>query len=101
MFNKKIILFVALLVILILLLSGCIEKKKENNLTEEANNIILKIDKYKKVNSKNPDNLEEIGVKKYDESGPIYYNLKEDNSFTLTHSCTLDTCMTYNSETKK
>ncbi len=82
------------LVISFCFLTSCIDKKQK--LGEE---IIAKIENYKKANGHLPDNLTELGVIEKDD-GPIYYTKKNDTTYIVYYGAGLGESIIYNFKTK-
>lgn len=72
----------------------------ENNHHKLGVEVITKIEDFRKNNHKLPLVLEEIGIKET-ESGPIYYELKNDSTYIIWYGLTLGESRTYNSATRK
>lgn len=75
--------------------SSCTESKQK--LGEE---IIAKIETYKKTNGYLPNHLKDIGIIEKEE-GPIYYTKQNDTTYTIYYGLGLGESMVYDFKTKK
>jgi hypothetical protein len=66
----------------------------------EGNEIVAKIELFKKENGRLPLSLSELGIKATEE-GPIYYEKKDDAIYILWFGEGLGESVTYDSSTKK
>lgn len=76
-------------------MTSCADKKQK--LGEE---IIAKIETYKKVNSHLPNSLADVGVVEK-EDGPIYYSKQTDTTYIVYYGLGLGASMFYNFKTKQ
>ena len=90
----KLLNLTALLIILCFTVS-CADKREK--LGEE---IIAKIESYKKQNGYLPNKLNDIGVIEKEE-GPIYYSKKSDTTYMIYYGGVLGESMVYNFDTKQ
>lgn len=96
----KYILIITSIVIIGLVAFYFIIPSKEEKLTNQGNEIIQKIEKYRVDNGHLPNSLTEIGIKEKEE-GPLYYDKRDSINYTLSFGTSLGESETYHSETKK
>jgi hypothetical protein len=89
------ILRLFLIVVSICILFSCTDRREKY-----GNEIIKKIENFKKIKGHLPENLKEIGVHE-DESGPIFYEKQSDTSYLVYYGRNLGESMVYNFKTKK
>jgi hypothetical protein len=65
-----------------------------------GNEIVNKIENFKKDKGKLPETLSEIGIEEKEE-GPIYYRKESETKFVLWFGTILGESVTYNSDTKE
>ena len=94
----KSLLFIATLIITIPL-SSC-SYFREQSLKNEANQIIVKLENFKKENNRLPDSLSGIGIEEKEE-GPIYYRKTGDATYKIWFGTSLGESVTYDSEKRK
>lgn len=80
----------------------------EDNMDKQGLELVAKIDAFKKENNRLPENLGELGLKKWGDwgaykyrDGVFYYEQKKDSSYTLEYLLDFDTNKSYNQETGK
>ncbi len=86
-----------LIIILLILIPVCLSC---NTKIKAGNEIVNKIENFKKDKGKLPETLSEIGIEEKEE-GPIYYRKKSETKFVLRFGTTLGESVTYNSNTKE
>jgi hypothetical protein len=91
---KRIFLFFILVIVVI---NGCNSKK---SLKEQGNDLIEKIEDYKKKNGCLPERLGDIGVEEKME-GPFYYWKVDSVNYMIWYCTTVGESMTYYSDTKE
>ncbi len=93
--NIIIILWIALNVVSI---SAC--NNREDKLIKKGNQVITKIEIYKKQNGVLPTSLSNIGIKEKEE-GPLYYQKKDSIIYIVWFGTSEGESKTYYSDTKK
>ncbi len=97
----KYIIKIFLLIIIFYFIFGISYKKiREKKLIKQGNEIVNKIEIYKKKYNKLPDSLEEIGLKSSEE-GPLYYNKWDSINYMVSFGTSLGESKIYYSDTKK
>ena len=66
----------------------------------EGNEIVTKIESFRRDKGRLPDTLSEIGIKEKEE-GSFYYEKKSEVKYVLWFGTTLGESVTYDSETRK
>ena len=67
---------------------------------KKANEVIQKIEDYRKCKGKLPESIEDIG-ETCDEGGPIFYDKIDDTNYEVWFGTTLGSSCVYKSETKQ
>ena len=67
---------------------------------EKGNEVIAKVETYKKEKGRLPNSLSEIGIVEM-ESGPIYYKKQSETKYVIWFGKELGESATYDSDTKK
>lgn len=93
--NQDIRKIISLFILCICILFSCTDKRQKNG--EE---IVSRIELYKKATGRLPNNLSDVGIEEK-ESGPIYYDKKSDTSYIVYYGLGLGESMVYNFQTKK
>ena len=88
-------------VILAMLLFFFITSKREKNLTQRGEDIVEKIELFRKENHRLPKDLNEIGILEEENSNALYYDIRNDTSYTVSFIMSIDYNKTYYSDTKK
>ena len=88
-------------VILAMLLFFFITSKREKNLTQRGEDIVEKIELFRKENHRLPKDLNEIGILEEENSNALYYDVRNDTSYTVSFMMSIDYNKTYYSDTKK
>ncbi len=70
------------------------------NKIKTGNEIVNKIEKFRKDKGKLPETLSEIGIEEKEE-GPIYYKKESETKYILWFGTTLGESITYDSDTKE
>jgi hypothetical protein len=89
------ILYITTLIFYVCFCSSCTDERQK--LGEE---IISKIETYKKVNGRLPNQLNDIGIIEKEE-GPIYYTKQNDTTYIIYYGLGLGESMVYDFRTKK
>ena len=93
--------FKLIITILLALISGSLScNLKEKNKIKTGNEIVNKIENFKKDKGKLPETLSETGIEEKEE-GPIYYRKQHETKYILWFGTTLGESVTYNSDTKE
>ena len=87
--------YIATLVLYFFFFSSCADNKQK--LGEE---IITKIETYKKSNGHLPNQLKDIGIIEKEE-GPIYYKRQNDTTYIIYYGLGLGESMVYNFKNKR
>lgn len=66
----------------------------------KGNEAVIKIEEFKNKNGRLPNSLSEVGIVET-ESGPIYYEKKNDSKYILWFGKELGESITYDSDTKQ
>ena len=88
-------------VILAMLLFFFITSKREKDLTQRGEDIVEKIEFFRKENHRLPKDLNEIGILEEENSNALYYDIRNDTSYTVSFMMSIDYNKTYYSDTKK
>ncbi|HFG0566524.1 hypothetical protein [Flavobacterium psychrophilum] len=100
--KKTYLIFFLGLVLLFFFWFFYLRNEKENRLTNQGNEIIAKIEKYKEVNQKLPNSLIDIGIPIIDENNPpLYYEKKDSVNYIVWFAKSGEDVKTYYSDTKK
>ncbi len=89
-----------LVLALLIVACSCGAYSRQGRLIKEGNEIVGKIESFRKDKGRLPDSLSEIGIKETEE-GPIYYAKKSDTKYVLWFGAELGESVSYNSDTKK
>jgi hypothetical protein len=73
---------------------------REQSLKNEGDQIIVKIESFKKGHTRLPDSLSDIGISTKEE-GPIYYLKTDDMSYKVWFGTGLGESVTYDSEKRE
>lgn len=88
-------------VILAMLLFFFITSKREKDLTQRGEDIVEKIEFFRKENHRLPKDLNEIGILEAENSNALYYDIRNDTSYTVSFMMSIDYNRTYYSDTKQ
>lgn len=88
-------------VILAMLLFFFITSKREKDLTQRGEDIVEKIEFFRKENHRLPKDLNEIGILEEENANALYYDVRNDTSYTVSFMMSIDYNKTYYSDTKK
>lgn len=88
-------------VILAMLLFFFITSKREKDLTQRGEDIVEKIEFFRKENHRLPKDLNEIGILEEEISNALYYDIRNDTSYTVSFMMSIDYNRTYYSDTKQ
>jgi len=88
-------------VILAMLLFFFITSKREKNLAQRGEDIVEKIEFFRKENHRLPKDLNEIGILEEENSNALYYDIRNDTSYTVSFMMSIDYNRTYYSDTKQ
>ncbi len=88
-------------VILAMLLFFFITSKREKDLTQRGEDIVEKIELFRKENHRLPKDLNEIGILEEENSNALYYDIRNDTSYTVSFMMSIDYNRTYYSDTKQ
>ena len=58
-------------------------QSRQENLVQQGNALIEKIEAFQHENSMLPQTLKDIGVRRLDETGPLYYLRKSDTNYIV------------------
>ena len=94
---KSILLTLIFSLLISLCSCGSILSQSKKN---EGNEIVAKIELFKKENGRLPSSLSELGIKETEE-GPIYYEKKDNSNYILWFGAELGESVTYDSSTNK
>lgn len=100
---RKKILYILIVIIFLVLIGTYFflsSETREESLIKQGNELVIKIEDFKKANDKFPVSLDEITIQEKLE-GPIYYELKDSSRYILWFGTTLGESITYDSENKK
>ena len=89
----------ALVVVLSVMLCSC-DTLIKRDLIKEGNEVIAKIESFKKDNGRLPESLTELGIVET-EGGPIFYKKVDSSRYTLYGMVHFDRTVNYDSETQK
>ena len=70
-------------VILAMLLFFFIPSRREKDLTQRGEDIVEKIELFRKENHRLPKDLNEIGILEEENSNALYYDIRNDTSYTV------------------
>ena len=87
--------------ILSILLFVFVKGKRERDLTRRGENVIERIEFFRKKNHRIPKDLNEIGIIEEENSNALYYDVRNDTSYTVSFMMSIDYNKTYYSDTKK
>ena len=79
---KKIYIIVSV-VILTMLLFFFIKNKREKDLTQRGEDIVEQIELFRKKNHRLPKDLNEIDIMEEENSNALYYDIRNDTSYTV------------------
>ena len=88
-------------VILAMLLFFFITSIREKDLTQRGEDIVEKIEFFRKENHRLPKDLNEIGILEEENSNALYYDIRNDTSSTVSFMMSIDYNRTYYSDTKQ
>ena len=88
-------------VILTMLLFFFIKNKREKDLIQKGEDIVEKIELFRKKNHCLPKDLNEIGILEEENAHALYYDVRNDTSYTVSFMMSIDYNKTYYSDTKK
>ena len=97
---KKIYIIVSI-IILTILLFFFVKDKRERDLTQRGEYVIERIEPFRKKNHRLPKDLNEIGIMEEENSNALYYDIRNDTSYTVSFIMSIDYNKTYYSDTKK
>jgi hypothetical protein len=98
--NPKPVLSVVLVLVLSVVACSCGTYLRAERLTKEGNEIVGKVESFRKDKGRLPDSLSELGIKET-EGGPIYYAKKSDTKYLLWFGAELGESVSYDSDSKK
>lgn len=98
--TAKRIYIIASTIILSILLFFFVKGKRERDLTRRGENVIERIEFFRMKHHRLPKNLNEIGVIE-ENSNALYYDVRNDTSYTVSFMMSIDYNKTYYSDTKK
>lgn len=81
-----------------LTLSSCYVR--EQNLRNEGNQVIAKIESFKKDTDRLPNSLKDIGIEEKEE-GPVYYRKTSDTTYKIWFGTSLGESVAYDSEKRE
>ena len=99
--TTKRIYIIASTIILSILLFFFVKGKRERDLTRRGENVIERIELFRMKHHRLPKNLNEIGVIEEENSNALYYDVRNDTSYTVSFMMSIDYNKTYYSDTKK
>ncbi|KDR50751.1 hypothetical protein [Hoylesella loescheii] len=99
--TTKRIYIIASTIILSILLFFFVKGKRERDLTRRGENVIERIEFFRMKHHRLPKNLNEIGVIEEENSNALYYDVRNDTSYTVSFMMSIDYNKTYYSDTKK
>ena len=88
-------------VILTMLLFFFIKNKREKDLIQKGEDIVEKIELFRKKNHRLPKDLNEIGILEEENANALYYDVRNDTSYTVSFMMSIDYNKTYYSDTKE
>ncbi|WP_314313821.1 hypothetical protein [Hoylesella saccharolytica] len=88
-------------VILTMLLFFFIKNKREKDLIQKGEDIVEKIELFRKKNHRLPKDLNEIGILEKENANALYYDVRNDTSYTVSFMMSIDYNKTYYSDTKE
>lgn len=90
--------------VLIVLFSGFwfyyLKDERENRLTRKGNELVEKVEYFKRINGRLPKTLDEINVKMEEGLDELYYTPYNEN-YTISFSMSIDYNKTFYSDSKK
>ncbi len=94
--------FVARIIPLLILsiACSCFWDGRNGALVKQGNEVVHKVESFKKTNGRLPNSLSEIGIEEKEE-GPIYYDKKSDTRYIVWFGTILGESITYDSDTQK
>jgi hypothetical protein len=92
--------FLAVILAFLFALCCCDLISREGRLEKEGNEVVAKIERFKKDKGRLPLSLSEIGIEEKEE-GPIYYQKQDSSKYVIWFSAELGESVTYDSSTKK
>jgi hypothetical protein len=99
MIMKPTLTFVLLMISLLIPHASCSSSIRETHLIKNGNELIGKIEEFRKNKGRIPDSLSEIGVEPKEE-GPIYYEKINNAKYKLWFGTVLGESVTYDSDEK-
>ena len=75
--------------------------KREKDLTQRGEDIVEQIELFRKKNHRLPKDLNEIGILEEENANALYYDVRNDTSYTVSFMMSIDYNKTYYSDTKK
>lgn len=90
------------LLVFLLIAGGCLitVSCSSNEKITKGNEIVSKIENFRKEKNRLPNSLTEIGIEET-ESGPVYYRKESESKYILWFGKELGESVTYDSETKQ
>ncbi len=76
-------------------------QSRQENLVQQGNVLIEQIEAFQHENSILPQTLEDIGIGRQDESGPLYYLRKSDTNYIVWFGNELGESTIWDSDTKE
>ena len=99
--KKKNIIWSILILSILLYLFFVFKDKRETDLTKKGEDVIRKIEFFRSENHRLPKDLNEIGVKEEENSDALYYDIRNDSSYTISFMVSIDYNKTYYSDTEQ
>jgi hypothetical protein len=99
--TTKRIYIIASTIILSILLFFFVKGKRERDLTRRGENVIERIEFFRMKHHRLPKDLNEIGIIEEENSNALYYDVRNDTSYTISFMMSIDYNKTYYSDTKK
>ncbi len=87
-------------VTLVIASCSCGTASRESRLIKQGNEIVSKIESFRKDKGRLPDSLSAVGIEEKEE-GPIYYEKRGEARYLLWFGTELGESVTYDSESKK
>jgi hypothetical protein len=94
-------IIVGVVILAMLLFFFFITSKREKDLTQRGEDIVEKIELFRKENHRLPKDLNEIGILEEENSNALYYDIRNDTSYTVSFMMSIDYNRTYYSDTKQ
>jgi hypothetical protein len=88
--------YIFIIITFLVTLYSCYEK----NLIKQGNELIIKIESYKKQHGFLPASLSDIGIQETEE-GPLYYDKKDSINYIIWFGTSLGESVTYHSDSNK